>query len=650
MQRYYPFSAIVDQDELKLALILNLINPKIGGVLLSGEKGTAKSTIVRSIEQLCPDIKVITLPLNATEEQVIGTIDIESALKSGKKSFDSGILKKADGNILYIDEVNLLSNSIINIILDVAESGVNIVERDGISYSHPSNFILIGTMNPEEGDLKPQILDRFGFFVSIKGSIDIETRKEIIKRRIEFEESPNLFFKKHEEDELGLDIKINNAKKKIHSIKIPEHLLFMISDLNLKINTKGHRGDLALCFGSIANAALNLRDVVTVEDIKAVSNLALSHRATEIPETNQKQEKENDRENENGDNQDDKEQPQENRGNGDNLDDETEQKEIDASPDLKDESKDEEDHDAERDDSDDLDNEHGSNTQKEDETHEIGDIFTIKELVQSKADHTARSKGHGRRSKTKTHTKKGRYVRYKMLKGQVTDIALDATIRAAAPFQKMRENDKKDKGLSISIYRGDIREKVREKRIGNTILFLVDASGSMGAQKRMIETKGAIVSLLQDAYQKRDTIGMMTFRDESVEIILPPTRSIDLSYKILKDLKTGGKTPLSLALLRSAEYIKALQLKNPDMIPIIVLISDGRGNVTIEDNDPIVEVKQIARKVSVEGIKFIVIDTEIGFIKLKLAKVICDLLDGVYFKLDDLKREEIVKAVKSVIR
>lgn len=623
----YPFDAIVGQEKVKKALLLSIISPSIGGVLLSGQKGTAKSTIVRSLEGLFPDLKVVTLPLNATEDRVMGSINIERALKNGERVFEPGILAKAHGNILYIDEVNLLSESLVNGILDVAAYGVNILEREGISYRHPCEFVLVGTMNPEEGPLKPQILDRFGFFVEVTGSSKKRERIEIINRRIAFEKNATFFCNSYKEQQKKLFIEIEEAKKKISEVKISNEILEIIAKINLEAFTAGHRGDIVLALGAKANAALEGRTRVNLEDIKAIADIALGHRFRNPPESHYSQEdKTQNKDNQNIDNNN--KDPNKDK----KYDNDLEKNAEDISEEYLDTSEIEKDKELKK----------PSDVQEE---FEIGDLFKVKDFVDSLVDSRVRNQGSGRRSKTRTTSKMGKYVKYKLPKGRVQDIALDATLRAAAPFQNIREK----REMAFAIYKEDIKEKVREKRIGNTILFLVDGSGSMGVKKRMIEAKGAIFSLLQDAYQKRDMVGLMTFGGQNVDLILHPTRSIDLAYKKLNDIKVGGRTPLSLALKRSVELIKALKVKNKEIMPIVVLISDGRGNVAIDGNNPIEEVKKIAKSISKENIQFVVVDTETGFIKLELAKKLCNELGGTYFKLEELKDGQLASSIKTIL-
>ncbi|EHP85202.1 ATP-binding protein [Methanotorris formicicus] len=315
----YPFTAIVGQEKMKKALILNAINPKIGGVLIRGEKGTAKSTTVRALADLLPEIevvegcpfncnpngdlcdicrekkereelktikkkmKVVNLPIGATEDRVIGTLDIEKAIKEGIKALDPGILAEANRNILYIDEVNLLDDHIVDILLDAAAMGWNIIEREGIKIKHPSRFILVGTMNPEEGELRPQILDRFGLMVDVEGLNDIKMRVEVIKRVEEFNENPEEFYKKYEEEQLKLREKIEKARELLNNVKISDDLLELISKICIELGIPTNRADITVARTAKTIAAFNGRDYVTVDDVKEACELALPHRMRRKP-------------------------------------------------------------------------------------------------------------------------------------------------------------------------------------------------------------------------------------------------------------------------------------------------------------------------------------------------------------------------------
>ncbi len=317
----YPFTAIVGQEDMKNALILNTVNPRIGGVLIRGEKGTAKSTAVRALagllpermvvkgcqcgcslgdgDSMCPDclestasgtavseevpMVVVELPLSSTEDRVTGTLDIEHAISTGKKKFEPGILAKANGNILYVDEVNLLDDHIVDLLLDAAAMGRNYVEREGVSYSHPSRFVLVGTMNPEEGDLRPQLLDRFGLMVDIKGEQDEVRRSEIIRRRMEFERDPEGFNQKYEQSNMDLRDRIVAARDMVDDVTIGDAAVTMAARTSIHLGVDGHRADLTLIKTACAKAALEGRDRIDPEDVVSVAHLVLPHRMRRNP-------------------------------------------------------------------------------------------------------------------------------------------------------------------------------------------------------------------------------------------------------------------------------------------------------------------------------------------------------------------------------
>lgn len=326
LQLIYPFSAIVGQDDMKLALLLNAINPAIGGILIEGEKGTAKSTAVRALVDILPPMsiegnsmsmggnlisieenpmcidrnlmnisgeamKVVDLPLNATEDRVVGTLDLEVAIRDGKKRFEPGILYKAHGNILYVDEVNLLDDHIIDILLDVAAMGVNTVEREGISYSHPAKFILIGTMNPEEGDLRPQLLDRFGLSIVVKGEQDPTRRLEIIKRRLAFEQDPTSFWEAYRGETEALHTAIIKARQELEHIVVDDVVLYKIASLSIMIGVDGHRPDITMMQTAQAHAAWQGRKIIVNDDLRVAAHLALPHRMRRMPFEEQGQDK-----------------------------------------------------------------------------------------------------------------------------------------------------------------------------------------------------------------------------------------------------------------------------------------------------------------------------------------------------------------------
>jgi len=622
---YFPFTAIVGQREMKLAIILGLINPNIGGILIQGEKGTGKSTIVRSISSLMPSIKVYTLPLSSDVESIIGGIDLEKAIIYGKPVLYEGLISKANSGILYIDEVNLLHDYLIETILSAHSSGVNIVEREGISKKQMAKFFLIGTMNPEEGDIRPQLLDRFGLCVKVKSEKDPYKRLKILDRRVLFEMDPQSFTKQYLKREIRLRNKIILARKILNTITLKKELKDIIVKICTENNVAGHRAEIVMAEAAMAYAAFKGHREVTIKDINAVAEFVLCHRrqnSAPPPKTQDKQDKARTKtKNNKQDNSDKKETP--NNTNKKNL-----------SPDN-------------------LENSAHSASQsqilksKEDreKIYEIGPVFRTRDFA-SKKDRIYR-KGSGKRSKTLTSLKQGRYVRARIAK-RVEDIAIDATIRAAAPYQKMR---KKQPGVLITITREDIRQKVREKKVGNLLLFVVDASGSMGAQARMIATKGAIMSLLLNAYQKRDRIGMISFRRNNATLMLPPTSSVERAVKLLKELPVGGKTPLSHALIKAMDIVRIELIKDPALRPIIIIVTDGKANVPLYCKNPIDDMLMVAQKIKkYYQADYVVVDTEDGSkMSLGLGRTLADILGAYYFKLHELRAQDLVDAVGEII-
>jgi len=638
----YPFSAIVSQEPMKFALILNAINPRIGGVLIRGEKGTAKSTAARALARLLPDLeviegckfgcnpkdwnglclecqkklpgisiaaakmRVIELPISATEDKVVGSLDIEHALKTGEKKFEPGILAQAHRNILYVDEVNLLNDHIVDILLDTAAMGMNFVEREGVSYVHPSSFILIGTMNPEEGELRPQLLDRFGLCVDIEGIHDADTRVEVIRRRMKYERSPASFIHDWKPQEQELKDRVARAQKILADVSVPDAMLRMIAQICIDMAVDGHRADITMMKTAATIAAYHAHTEVQVEDVREAAGLVLSHRMRRRPFSEQTMDRQKLNEaiekSRNGHSRpEQKPDPLENA-----------QPRENTRPD-------------------------GSLTTQCAE----GSPFQLDSgmLEQTRRTDILKREGGGRRNVTESRD--GRYVRSRIPVTVGPDIALDATIRAAAPHQKERAGD-----LAIQIDQSDIREKVRERKTGTTLLFVVDASGSMGAQQRMTAVKGAILSLLIDSYQKRDRVGLVAFRGTGAEVLLSPTSSVELARKYMQSLPVGGKTPLAHGLSRGLEVIRRELVINHRTIPRMILISDGRANVGMGTGSPVDDARSVAVQIRDAHIPSLVIDSEKNFISLGLARTLSDDLGGRYVRLDDLESGQLAGLVK----
>jgi magnesium chelatase subunit D len=665
----YPFSAIIGQDQMKLALLLNAIDPHIGGVLIRGEKGTAKSTAVRALAALLPEIrgvkgcpyfcdpsypaglcarckentggplawvsrkvKVADLPLNATEDMVLGGIDFGAAVKSGHRQFQPGLLAKANRGILYIDEVNLLDDHIVDVILDASGSGENVVEREGISYRHPASFILVGTMNPEEGELRPQFLDRFGLCIRMTGETDPEKRVELMKRREEYDNAPDAFLKHFDEENRRIANKIAGSRQILSDVRLSKKLRIFITELCLENNVAGHRADIVIERTAAALAAYEGRVEIGEDDVKRAAELALSHRRRDAapppPPPPPEQPKEDSQDNE--ENQEEQ-QEQDQHDHEENQTSDQENRSTREMPEM----------DFDESDSDEPDQRGDENSSRE-QIFEIGSTFKVRRIAPEK-DRILR-RGSGKRSRTRTAQKQGRYIKSTLPKGQ-GDIALDATLRAAAPYQLSRRGEGGGNGnLAVFIKEQDLREKVREKRVGNFILFLVDASGSMGARARMVASKGAILSLLLDAYQKRDRVAMVSFRNREAAVNLPPTSSIETAAKLLEEMPVGGRTPLSAGLIKGYDLVRIRLLKEPSSRPIFIIITDGKTNTALGDGKPVDEALGFASKMGAEErVKYVVVDTEqAGMITFGLAGKLASTLGADYFKIDDLKANELV--------
>ena len=668
----YPFSAIVGQDGLKQALILNAVNPAIGGVLIRGEKGTAKSTAVRALAALLPEIRVImgcsyscdpdqprdycdscrqgrggiqeslrqtrvvTLPLNATEDRVAGGIDFNQAIRKGRRVLQPGLLARAHRGILYVDEVNLLDDHIVDIILDAAASGRNIVEREGISFAHASRFILVGTMNPEEGELRPQLLDRFGLCTEIVSEKDPEDRATLMQRREEFDADPAGFIRRFESENNRIAGRIVAARAFSENVSIPSHLRAVICEICTENNVAGHRADLVIEQAARAMAALREHAQVTLEDIREVAMLALIHRKRDASpppppqhDHDQKEEPPSDEDTEEPENSPENPEQDSRESGQDNQPEET------GPPEDSDESN----PDPRQDDQD-------RKNDVMEQIFEAGETFKVKKITAPK-DRVLR-RGSGRRSRTRIAQKQGRYVKSTSVTG-TGDVALDATLRAAAPHQLHRKNDA---GLAVVLRSEDIREKIRERRIGNFLLFLVDASGSMGARSRMIASKGAIMSLLLDAYQKRDRVAMVSFRKEEAVVNLPPTSSIELAAGLLREMPVGGRTPLSAGLAKAYELLRNYLLREPTARPIMIMITDGKSNVALGEKKPLDEAIALAGRLSADArIRIIVVDTENqGLVKFGLAHKLAGVMNAQYFKIEDLKSESLLNIAKENVQ
>jgi magnesium chelatase subunit D len=620
----YPFSALVGQAGLKRALLLCAVAPRIGGVLLRGEKGTAKSTAARALAALLPDRAPFrTLPLGATEDRLCGGLDLERTLAAGRPAFQPGLLAEVDGGVLYVDEVNLLDDHLVDQVLAAAASGSHRVEREGLSLEHAARFALVGTMNPEEGSLRPQLLDRFGFCVDVEAERGVTERVALLERLLAFEADPEGFARSWEPQESALARRLSEARRRLPGLPLDPEVRSYIAELCRSQQVAGHRADLVLQLGAAAQAAWEGRSRAGVEDVLAVAEFALAHRRREAlppsppppppPEPSEAPDPEPP-----DPSPSPREAPPSDPPQADS------QAQVDPSP---------------------VPSTPDPTPEEDERVLGTGEPFPVKRLAPPE-DRLAR-KGSGRRQRTRSADRRGRYVRSRPAQ-DASDLALDATLRAAAPHQRHR---RRPGGPQLVVQRQDWQAKVRERRTGSFILFVVDASGSMGARGRMVASKGAILSLLLDAYQKRDRVALVAFRRRQAELLLPPTASIDVACRRLKELPTGGRTPLAAALVKAHETLRPLLAREPALRPLAILVSDGRANAGLDGPGGMEEACRLARRLSQEErVRWVVVDTEDARgVRLGCARQVAAALGAETFAIEELRARDLVNLVKGQI-
>jgi magnesium chelatase subunit D len=679
-----PFSSLVGQETMKRALLLNAIDPAIGGVLIRGDRGTAKSSAVRALARLLPDydavdgcpyrcdpavparycddcrrrstagllpvtrlsMRIVDLPINASEDRLVGSIDIEAAVRAGSRRFQPGVLAEANRNILYVDEVNLLDDHLVDVLLDAAAMGVNVVEREGISVVHPAHFILVGTMNPEEGELRPQLLDRFGLCVDVQTLTDIDERLRVIELERDFLQDAGRVVAQAALPEQDLRNSLEAARAHLVSVELPDAIRSLIAQLCLDGSVAGHRADLVVARTARAICALRGGDTVNLDDVIQALELALAHRRRELGEKQVQSQDLAVRAAE----QLSQIQAAAPTENGQHVQGEATQTEGAAGGDA----------------TEGWTTAHSQESQAsevaqaEPETVIQLPTFSVKKLDLPRERQARRAAG--KRTSTKSETKRGRYVRSAQAE-KVTDVAFDATVRAAAPYQVGRRQAAVADGPALQLERQDLRQKVRERKTGNLIVFVVDASASMDAEQRMLATKGAILSLLRHAYVRRDKVSLVAFSGRNARVVLRPTSSVDLAERRLERLNIGGTTPLTHGLMTALKLIKTERLRDPRVYPLIVLISDGRGNISLFGEEPLLEAQRTAAQIKQEGIRAMVIDSTrdfsgqpghprsrvtslYGAYAFNVCADLAERLGGRYYGLFDLSQASIVDTVQ----
>lgn len=682
----YPFTAVVGADDLALALVLTAVAPDIGGVLVRGEKGTAKSTMVRGLAAVlpeqavvagcrfgcepsasyaalpaCPDgphdpatavaetrpARLVELPVGATEDRVVGSLDLGRALGHGVAAFEPGLLAAANRGILYVDEVNLLSDHLVDLLLDAAAMGRNSVERDGVSVSHAARFVLVGTMNAEEGELRPQLLDRFGLTVEVRAPRDPALRAEIVRRRLAFDADPFAFDDGYADDQEALRTRIAAARRRVRDVRLGDDMLTKIAEVCAAFDVDGMRADIVTARAAVAHAAWAGRDHVVIGDVRAAARLSLPHRRRrnpfdepgldedlldellgEDPEPDPDVDPDPgpDGGGAPGDSGPDDAGPE-----GGVSDDAARQETQGAGP-------------CPQDRADAYEPSHA-------DANPAADPADAEEVPDEKRAprHTAAlgtaaagtpyrarllaGKGlgrgeAGRRGRALTPT--GRAIgASRTATGRVH---LPATIRAAAARS----------GAPLTIAPGDVRRAVTQGRESNLVLLCVDASGSMAARKRMSEVKAAVLSLLLDAYQRRDKVALVTFAGRGAETVLPPTGSVDVAARRLADVAHGGRTPLAEGLLEAYAVLRLERIRDPRRRPLLVVVTDGRAT---SGPDALARSRVVARHLRHEGVQAVVVDCESGRMRLGLGRSLAHDLGAEHVPVDEVAASAIVEVV-----
>jgi magnesium chelatase subunit D len=602
----YPFSAIVGHDRLRLALLLCAVRPEIGGVLIRGEKGTAKSTAVRGLAAVLSAVDgatLVELPIGATEDRVVGSIDLQKVLRDGEHAFSPGLLARAHGGVLYVDEVNLLHDHLVDVLLDAAAMGRVHVERDGVSHSHDARFVLVGTMNPEEGELRPQLLDRFGLTVDVSASRDVDVRVEVVRQRMSFEADPAGFAQRYAGADAELVGRIVDAREQLSSVSLPDTELRRIAALCAAFDVDGMRADLVVARTAVAHAAWRGADTVTEEDIRVAAELALPHRRRRDPFDDPGLDPEQldeamQQAGESADQEPDPDPP----GGGEAASGESSDHPVPQ--------------------------QNSSSATRPSAPPSA--VFRTRALVVPGVGEGA----PGRRSRARNRT--GTVVASTTQVTEGHGLHVFGTLLAAAGRQRVPGRPRPTAD--------DVRHAVREGREGNLVIFVVDASGSMAARDRMSAVSGAALSLLRDAYQRRDKVAVITFRQADAQVLLPPTSSVHIASRRLARFDTGGKTPLAQGLLAARDVVVREKARDRARRSLVVVLTDGRAT---GGPDPLGRVRRAAALLVAEGTAAVVVDCETSYVRLGLAEQLAGQLGAPAVHLAQLRADSLTDVVRT---